>query len=351
MRLGYWAPMPPEPSGAADYARDLKAALAPYFEIVQDRPGDVNLYQLGNNPMHSRTLARALAEPGVVLLHDATLHHLYLGQKSEAAYREELAFNGIGPDEANELWRRRGGASSDPAYFRHGLLRRVVSTARLVVTHSLDAEERAAQAGARRVIRIPHLRLTHAEVSPNTRARWRLDRGFLPSTVAVGIFGYLRDTKRIGPVRRAAGRAGHPIRLVLSGPNTLGEWEASEPLEPVVRLPPLAEPEFSTALAAMDLGICLRHPSAGETSGLAIRFLSLGVPVLISDRADRIGLPCGITVPAGAGEELHLVEVFRWAAANRAELQRLGRAGRDAIWEHHDPQRVAERLAEVLRSS
>lgn len=347
MRLGYWAPMPPEPTGVADYARDLKTALEPYFEIVQDRPGDANLYQLGNNALHSRILARALAEPGVVLLHDATLHHLYLGQLSEAAYRDELAFNGIGTDEANELWRRRAGAASDPAYFRHGLLRRVVSTAQLVLTHNVDAEERAADAGAQRVVRIPHVRLSHPEVSAQTRARWRLERGIFPTTLAVGVFGYLRETKRIGPVRRASGRAGRPIQLILSGPNTSVELERGEP---VLRLPPLAEPEFSTALAAMDLGVCLRHPSAGETSGMAIRFLSLGVPVLISDRPDRVGLPCGITIPATAAEELHLEEVFRWAAANRAELRRIGQAGEAAILEYHDPQRVALRIAEALRS-
>ena len=58
MSLGYYAPMPPAPTGVAQYAESLLRHLKPGLQG--------NLYQLGNNGLHWEIYQRALREPGVV---------------------------------------------------------------------------------------------------------------------------------------------------------------------------------------------------------------------------------------------------------------------------------------------
>src|SRR5215831_1888037 len=82
MRVGLFTPLPPARSGIADYAEalagelrhrvDLKVftAAAPTFDA------DIALYQIGNNGFHDFAYETALRHPGVVVLHEANLHHL-----------------------------------------------------------------------------------------------------------------------------------------------------------------------------------------------------------------------------------------------------------------------------------
>jgi hypothetical protein len=84
MIVGFHSPLPPAPTGVADYAAALLLALRKLGEV---EPGatnaDVHLYQIGNNHLHRDIYARALRQPGIVVLHDAVLHHFFLGSLTE----------------------------------------------------------------------------------------------------------------------------------------------------------------------------------------------------------------------------------------------------------------------------
>ena len=54
------------------------------------RRADIALYHLGNNQLHRKIYRRALAKPGVVVLHDAVLHHFFLGSLDRAEYVERI---------------------------------------------------------------------------------------------------------------------------------------------------------------------------------------------------------------------------------------------------------------------
>ena len=91
------------------------------------RQADVALYHLGNNPLHREIYRRALEKPGVVVLHDAVLHHFFLGSLDEREYVEEFVYN-YGEWSrrlAAELWRGRARSASDPRYFDYPMLKRV----------------------------------------------------------------------------------------------------------------------------------------------------------------------------------------------------------------------------------
>ena len=139
MTVGFYSPLPPAPTGVADYAQALLAALRRHGRVeVAPARCDIALYHLGNNRLHAAIYQRALARPGIVVLHDAVLHHFLLGQLSHDAYVEEFVYNygewqrGL----AEDLWRSRAASGGDHRYFDRPMLRRAVEAARAVVVHN-----------------------------------------------------------------------------------------------------------------------------------------------------------------------------------------------------------------------
>jgi len=91
----------------ADYAAALLPALRKHGDvIVNSAGGAVDLYHLGNNGLHHGIYSLALDRPGVVVLHDAVLHHMLLGSLDEAATRPS-SFTTTGS--GIEVWRRNCG--------------------------------------------------------------------------------------------------------------------------------------------------------------------------------------------------------------------------------------------------
>ena len=139
MTAGFHAPLPPARTGVADYAAALLSALKRRGSVeVDSTTADVHLYHLGNNSLHREIYERALARPGVAVLHDAVLHHLLLGSLESGQYVEEFVYNyGEWHREfAMELWRARRLSGTDPRYFRYAMLRRIAETSRAVIVHN-----------------------------------------------------------------------------------------------------------------------------------------------------------------------------------------------------------------------
>src|ERR1700732_4810033 len=98
MKVGYFSPLPPAPTGVADYSAALLPLLRSFgaVEIAPeeyDAVYDVNLYHIGNNGLHRDIYRRAITHPGVVVLHDAVLQHLLLGTLDQSEYVEEVVYN------------------------------------------------------------------------------------------------------------------------------------------------------------------------------------------------------------------------------------------------------------------
>ena len=88
MKVAYFSPMPPEPSGIADYSALLVPALRELLDVDVVKRGtkrpprgtDLSVYHLGNNPdAHGWILDALRRRPGAVVLHDFVLHHLVAG--------------------------------------------------------------------------------------------------------------------------------------------------------------------------------------------------------------------------------------------------------------------------------
>ncbi len=348
----YFAPTPGSRSGVADYAETLRRALEPFG------PLPVPLYHLGNNPLHGEIYETALRRSGLAVLHDAVLHHFLLGHLSRSEYIEEFVYNygewrrGL----AEELYAERGSSGSDVRYFRFPMLRRIVERSRAVIVHNPGAASLAREHGAGEVHVIPHFfEPTSVDAAEPVYFRDRLGIG--QGVTLFGIFGYLRESKRVIPSIRAFRKlhevnpntalllAGEPVSADLS---RLLETEASH--KGIYRRPHLSERELQTACAAVDCCINLRYPAAGETSGIAIRMMGIGKPVILSESEAIADIPTfaclrvtpGVAEAAELFHHMSMVAAFPWLA------REIGDAAARHIKERHSLPDVCRKYWQVL---
>lgn len=362
MTVGFESPLPPARTGVADYAATLLAGLRRLgsVEIAPER-ADVRLYHLGNNPLHREIYRRALARPGIIVLHDAVLQHFFLGAFAENEYVNEFVYNyGEWHRElAHSLWRGRASSASAHRYFAYPMLRRIVEASRAVIVHNPAAARivRAHAPGAQ-VIEIPHLFAPPPGPPAAEVLRFLAALGLAPRSFLFAVFGYLRESKRILNIIRAFDRI-HRERpetaLLLAGEFTSPDLaRAAEPLlaarPAILRLGHLPVDRFWLAAAACDACINLRDPAAGETSGIAIRLMGIGKTVLLSEGEESSRLPetACLRIPPGVAETASLTEHGILAASIPQTTREIGRRAADHVYSHHSLDRVADQYWKTL---
>jgi glycosyltransferase involved in cell wall biosynthesis len=361
MRVGFFSPLPPARTGVADYSAALLGALREHGTVLANRSGDINVYHLGNNALHGEIYERALDEPGVVVLHDAVLQHFFLGELGNEVYVTEFVYNyGEWARElAARLWAGRARSAADPLYFRYPMIRRVVQRSRAVIVHNAGAERIAREHGAAgNVYRIPHL-FEPPSLPPEyevIRLRERL--GVRSSDLLFAVFGHLRETKRISTVLRAFARVRRErknVKLLVAGEFAsrdlalalAGELDA----EGVIRAGYLPGRDFFLHAAATDVCLNLRWPSAGETSGIAVRLMGMGKCVVVTAGEETFPEGAAIRVETGPAEEEMLAAFLFWLAANPGRAREIGARAAAHIAEFHAIGRVAAEYWRVITGS
>ncbi|HYL78297.1 MAG TPA: glycosyltransferase [Bryobacteraceae bacterium] len=363
MKVGFLSPLPPARTGVADYSAALLRAMGPLGDIEVDaRDAEVFLYHLGNNQLHSEIYGRAIEKPGVIVLHDACLHHFFLGSLTEAQYIDEFTYNyGVwNEDLARDLWRRRARSASDPAYFRYPMLKRVVERSLAVIVHNPGAAAMVREhvPGAA-IHEIPHLFEPPEMPPPYDTIRLRRELGVPAQTFLFGVFGHLRESKRLAAVLRAFqhARTGADVALLIAGEFTSSDLERS--IEPMLNSPGILrvgytpERDFWCHAAAVDAVVNLRYPTAGETSGISIRLMGIGKPVLMSDGCETARFPdfACLKVDSGVSEEEMLSEYMVWLAGFPTDGRAIGERAAAHIREFHAPAKVARKYWEAIGCS
>jgi glycosyltransferase involved in cell wall biosynthesis len=402
MRLAWFSPMPPVRSGIASCSADLVATLGGEHEIdvFVDEPNtgargvksahefvwrhrrapyDLTVFQLGNSSHHDFIWPYLFRYPGVAVLHDAHLHHAraaaLLRTRRAADYRAEFA--AAHPEASIDLAELAVAGFDSPLYYEWPMTRLVCAASRLALTHApaLAADLRAAVPGAA----IESIRLGHGvRLSDDERhaARRRVTETWkLPdASVLIGVAGGLAPEKRLTQVLDAfaALRPYCPeAHLLLCGApashyDLAGDIRARG-LEPHVTVTGYLDTDESLtdAVAAFDIALNLRWPTAREISGPWLRALAAGVATVIVDLAhlDVPSLdPRTWTVnPAGTGgeepiavavdildEDHSLRLALRRLAADPDLRQRLGRAGRRHWEREHSPAVMVEDYRRAL---
>jgi hypothetical protein len=159
MRVAFFSPLPPARSGIADYSEALLRSLGPLAQVeVFSRPGqvydparfDIALYQVGNNEHHDFVYETALAHPGVVVMHEANLHHLIasltIKRKDWDGYVRECEYNG--GTAARDFALRVRALEVGPDYEGVAMTRRLLESARGAIVHSRFMRDQVRQAAS-----------------------------------------------------------------------------------------------------------------------------------------------------------------------------------------------------------
>ncbi len=366
LKVAFFSPLPPTRSGIADYSAALLDELRKLVDVEvfsskppSFRPGDfdVALYQVGNNVHHDFCYEMAIEHPGIVVVHEANLHHLIaditIKRGDWDAYMRAVEHEG-GP-EALAFARRVRGLEVGPDYEGLPMLRRLLDSSKAAIVHSGCVETELRGAGfSGAVARIPH----GAWIPNASRSDFRERLGLDETTPLIGIFGFLKPYKRIAESLRAFRRLVrlHPTaKMILVGEphpelqlrsliNSLGLGAFVR----VLGFQPIDD--FVGYLAACDIILNLRYPTVGENSGTLMRALGLGKAVVVSEVGSFGELPETICLkaPVDASEEDHLFEYLN-LLVGRPEIRKgLGARARQWVETECTWPQVARRYAEFL---
>ena len=328
---------------------------------VGDQTADVPLYHLGNNQLHRDIYDRALRRPGVVVLHDAVLHHFFLGSLTEASYVAEFTYNygAWSQDQARQLWRERARSAADPRYFRYPMLKRIAETSRAVIVHNPGAAELVrAHAPSANLCEVPFLFDPPALSQPFEIERLRVSMGIPASTLLCGVFGHLRESKRVLPILRAFGQARSQVKVALLIAGEFVSTDLARTAEPLLNSPGIFRLGYTPGnqfwqLASMvDVCINLRYPAAGETSAIGSSLMGIGKPVLFTAGPETSRFPeasC-LRVDAGVAEEEMVAQYLIWLALNRRDAVAMGVRAAEHIRERHAPDQVAKLYWDVCQN-
>ncbi len=314
MKLAVWTPLPPQPSGIADYASRLLVELAKRAQVVavvgddafrtarpprgvevlarsdyDPRSADLDIYHFGNHARFHGYMYEAIRRrPGLLVLHDPALPDFHCdlgGGFFSPLFVEECRFDGPEADTAYPVRYVDGRVEVD--WLRLPLARRVVESSALTLVHSNWARDTLAR-------RYPGAAIVHrrqaAVVGRPARHR-RAERG----AVSFGVFGSITRPKRTVRVLEAfAGvrRESPRVRLVICGRPDPGGWwvaktrEAAAELglgDSVVWREDAPGEEMDRLVADCDAVIALRWPTVGETSGPVMAAFGMGRLVIASD--------------------------------------------------------------------
>jgi glycosyltransferase involved in cell wall biosynthesis len=411
VRLAFVSPLPPAPTGIADYAADVLELLSPRHEIElfhaqetvdaarlpagtavhpasqlvarhRRRPYDLAVYQMGNGRAHDFVYEVLSRVPGLLVLHDLVLHHARAAQflESEAvrawrkepssatlrdaaggpldAWRKELEY--AYPGRGQRLFEAHLGTVGDLLPYAYPLFRIPVEASRAVAVHNaFMAEAVRSEVPGTEVMCVP-MPAAATPVDPLTVRALRARLGWGDDVVVVGVFGLLTREKRVEAVARAVAAAAAQddrLRLLLVGPvPDARQLEAdlervgARPLTVVTGRVPLSE--LAAHIEAVDVVAHLRYPSARETSAALLRVLAQGRATIVSDLEHQAELPRDAVVRVDVRDEVGgLTGAILRLAGDPGARARLGAAASAHVRQAHAPSRVRDTWEATLEQT
>ncbi len=394
MRLAWFSPMPPVATGIARCSADLidrlhgehdidvfvdRANLPARGDTARGRqlqsahdfvwrhhtsPYDLVIYQMGNSSHHDYEWPYLFRYPGLVVLHDAHLHHgraaCLLRVFRADDYRQEFRANH--PDANPDLAELAVAGFDNHLHYAWPMTKLVVERSRHVAVHTVTMAERlraSSPAAAIDPIRLGHGVALSEEDAARARAAMRARLDIADDAMLFGCYGGLTPDKRVPQVLDAfaAVRSFVPgARLLLAGSlaphyDVRGDV-ARLGLGDCTTITGYLDTDdaLTAAIAACDVAVSLRWPTAREVSGPWLRCLAAGKPTITIDLAHTIDVPsidprtwranqpaaAPCTVAIDILDEDHSLRLAMRRLATDADLRgRLGAAARQYWTRHH----------------
>lgn len=382
-RLAYVSPLPPEPSGIADYSAEVLAEIEQHYDIeLVTGPGttpdaamtrfpirsaewfaqhgeefDRIVYHFGNSNMHKHMFALLKRHPGVVVLHD-----FYLSGVLDNMERDGDQANAF----MDALYASHGHAGlahhsvhgRNPTIWHYPCNKEVLDHAAGVIVHSTFSTRLAEQwygpgsADGWRIL--PLLRGQGADNdAEQTRKAARQALGIADDEYIVSTFGVLGSIKlndRLLDAFLASPLAQDPrCRLVFVGGNDPGPYGfdlqkkiADSGLSGRIRITGFASTEdYARWLAASDTAVQLRTKTRGESSASVLDCLLHGVPTIINAHGASADLPDHVLVKLQDNFPIEeLADALAALHGDAKRRQELSQAARAFVRAEHSPKQV-----------
>jgi glycosyltransferase involved in cell wall biosynthesis len=369
MRLNWFSPLPPARTEIAGHTARLLPALAARAEVVlwtdqadwdpalarfgpvrryapgrlpwaELNRGTATVYHIGNDPaFHGAIWEVSRRHPGVVVLHDLHLHHLFGGlfkQAGDFAGYEAALTRYHGPGGARaaaEFWGGRLGADFMAEHFP--LTPLALENALGALVHTRPAFERLRRAGCWPVACAP---LPYA---PKPRPPRR--PGGPPYRLVV--FGYLGPNRRLPVLLQALAHFPHRDRFRLDVYGTLWDGELIRGQLRALDLTQQArlhgyvpEERLEAGLAASHLAVNLRYPTMGEASASQLRIWDHALPSLVTPDGWYATIPEDAAAFVRPDQEVADIQAHLAAfLADPARFARMGANGRRILEQWHSP--------------
>jgi glycosyltransferase involved in cell wall biosynthesis len=294
------------------YVDEPVVSLAPGTHSAHDfvwrhqrAPYDLTVYALGNSSHHDYEWPYLFRYPGLTVLHDAHLHHAraaaLLRTFRAAHYRTELAWNH--PESARDVAELAVKGFDNHLHYFWPMTRLVARASRVVAVHAAAIAERLREEspGARiETIRLGHGRLVTSDERARLRSRARAQYQIPSDALVFGCYGGLSPEKRLPQILAAfaSTRAFVPAAHLLLAGSTARHYDLAADIarhglgDRTTITGYLPEEEDLTAcIAAADVVLNLRWPTAREISGPWLRALAVGQPTIIIDLAHLRDVP------------------------------------------------------------
>ena len=395
MKLAYFSPLNPQPSGISDYSEELLPYLAAEAEITLFVDGfeptnpeigarftwhdygrdasvlktlgdyDATVYHLGNDHRyHAGVLEVVRKYPGIVVFHDFALQDFFLGLaqargRVEIYLEEVLACHGKRATRAAAEALERGSTPPQLALpLDFPLNCRLARDAEGIIVHSEWARARFAKlvpAVPVAHINMPIRPLRNSESEGSARTR---TQGAESGAVQIANFGLITPAKGIEKALRALAslKADHNFHYTL-----VGETNSFFDVQALVRKFDMEDrvtitghlrlDEFERRIAATDIALNLRERTVGETSASLCRVMAAGVPAIVFNVGAFAELPndAVIKIDQDQNAEALLAAYLRRLIEDAHLRQRLGENARRYIASEHNIEKGAASYLAFIR--
>lgn len=335
IHLGIVAPLPPAPSGPADYVAGLLPALQERARVTCFVPDpnrvdpnlreqfdvcsltdqryemvDLHVYHLANNPWHEEVVDAARnGPPGLAIVHDASLHHMVSATTVDRGdfvrYRNQLVEAHAEAGRAIAQGRRpQEGLDID--LFLFDMLEPVLGRQLGAVVHNSYARLLVSS----RLPGLPIWVVPHYAIGGSVMAP-RVELNVPKDCFVIGHLGYVTTPKKPQVIIEALSRlikAGYPAHVVFAGADT--SWGGLDAVlntngvtDHVTLTGFLPDGALDAYAAAVDVVVSLRWPHVGETSGTLLRALRAGKPVVVQNIGAWADLPSDAVVRLPSSED------------------------------------------------
>lgn len=382
MKVNLFSPLPPARSGIADYLwsilphlreladvtlwtiqNDWEARLEKYCRVkkVGDRiweelhQADMTIYNIGNSAeFHGEIWDISRRHPGVVVLHDLSLQHLFAGtllhyQNNVDAYLQVMGryYGEDGREAAQRLVDHR--ATPEELATRYPLTPLVLERCLGVLVHSRGGFDTLRVRG-KWPITMAALPYSPKKL-PKTRAATVMKRG----VHRLIVFGHLGPNRRIEALLTSLSQLEKPDQYRLAVYGRLWERPRLERMCEALGLAKIVrfhgfvpEATLRRALRNSDLAINLRYPTMGEASLSQLLIWEHALPSLVTKGGWYSELPGDVVAFVHQERESQDIKSQLMALVSQpAAFIRMGRRGRRFLEEVHSPKEYAKILVDL----